>query len=663
MKFTKFIVALQTLMMVSTPLFSLSAPSNLTLSNITEESITLNWTDTSNDETGFKIYRNNILIDITKPNTTTYTDANLMEGTDYTYTVKATDDLDDPLNRWVTNPYSLYPVKMIYASPNNPTLFADYQYEYAYKTVDAGITWQYSNDDEIESLPYVISPQIFKEVSTEEQIPENLKNYHPDGSFSISNIEHVIQDSEQNYYVASQDIYKVLVNGSWIKLTSEKLPSYGNALYLSNKVLYVGTYWNGIYKYENNQWSHISNGLPENRGINGIAGTSDGTLYTVVHDQIGGKGIYKYIKNSNSWININYGLSKFFTNNTWHIIINSNDEVFINTYPMGIFKLNKYANNWLNISHYTDRNYPVNIDKLLVNSDGDIFAISGEKFQSPWYSYGIYKSSNNGKTWQEYTQNITDNQFLIIKDMAIDTNDTLYASTHEGYIYQRKKNDLKWKKIFKFDAIPYSLAVDKSNNNLYVGTLSGGIYRKVSGSSSFESIQSGLPPIGNSTVLDQLIASNDFLVVKIYDGQQKRLFSTQASNINWQKLAPLSESYRTMTIINGILYVGTDNGVYKYQDGSWVTINQGLNNSQSLQIRSFAYKNNVLYIGTYDGVYKLGGNNSWEHISSTGLVRDIVKSLAVDDGYIYVGTYTHMAGEYAGFFRYKYEEEGASDEY
>jgi hypothetical protein len=68
------------------------APSDLSFSNITKNSVTLNWLDNSDNEKGFKIFRDGVLITIVDANTTTYTDSGLDENTTYTYKIKATDD-------------------------------------------------------------------------------------------------------------------------------------------------------------------------------------------------------------------------------------------------------------------------------------------------------------------------------------------------------------------------------------------------------------------------------------------------------------------------------------------------------------------------------------------------------------------------------------------
>ena len=71
---------------------TLYPPSKLTFTNITNNSVTLHWEDNAKVETGYKIYRNNEFIYKTASNITSYNDLNLNPNTNYTYTIKATDD-------------------------------------------------------------------------------------------------------------------------------------------------------------------------------------------------------------------------------------------------------------------------------------------------------------------------------------------------------------------------------------------------------------------------------------------------------------------------------------------------------------------------------------------------------------------------------------------
>ena len=66
-------------------------PSNLSLIP-TKDSVTVSWQDNSNDETGFKIYRDDNLIALVETDSTSFIDTGLSSSTTYNYTIKATDD-------------------------------------------------------------------------------------------------------------------------------------------------------------------------------------------------------------------------------------------------------------------------------------------------------------------------------------------------------------------------------------------------------------------------------------------------------------------------------------------------------------------------------------------------------------------------------------------
>jgi len=71
------------------------APTNLIATVISDTQIDLNWTDNSNNETGFKIERDDTLITTTLVNIITYSNMGLTCGTTYNYSVKATNTFGD----------------------------------------------------------------------------------------------------------------------------------------------------------------------------------------------------------------------------------------------------------------------------------------------------------------------------------------------------------------------------------------------------------------------------------------------------------------------------------------------------------------------------------------------------------------------------------------
>jgi len=66
-------------------------PKDLVLKALSSNNVEIKWTDNSDNETGFKIFRDGKLITTTPSDTTSYTDTGLKPSTTYTYTVKATD--------------------------------------------------------------------------------------------------------------------------------------------------------------------------------------------------------------------------------------------------------------------------------------------------------------------------------------------------------------------------------------------------------------------------------------------------------------------------------------------------------------------------------------------------------------------------------------------
>ncbi len=71
---------------------TINEPTNLEFKNISSTSVELTWMDRSDNESGFKIYRDAKLIYKTSPNVSSYIDRNLEPNRVYHYTIKATDE-------------------------------------------------------------------------------------------------------------------------------------------------------------------------------------------------------------------------------------------------------------------------------------------------------------------------------------------------------------------------------------------------------------------------------------------------------------------------------------------------------------------------------------------------------------------------------------------
>ncbi len=108
------------------PLFlhaALNQPTNLQLSP-SHDSVSLSWQDTNTQESGYKIFRNGILIALTPADGETFIDTNLKPNTFYRYSVKATNEVGDVLH-----------------AKREKIVFGYYHFHEMNATTDAAIDW------------------------------------------------------------------------------------------------------------------------------------------------------------------------------------------------------------------------------------------------------------------------------------------------------------------------------------------------------------------------------------------------------------------------------------------------------------------------------------------------------------------------------------------
>ncbi|MDM8566952.1 fibronectin type III domain-containing protein [Candidatus Halobeggiatoa sp. HSG11] len=127
----------------------LLAPTNLNGTAASETQINLSWTDNSNNETGFKIERNDALIQTTAADATNYSDTDLTCETTYNYSVTATNTFGDsnPISASATT--SACPITVYYQLTiekiGNGTIEADYG-------IDCGTKCEYDYADQTELI-------------------------------------------------------------------------------------------------------------------------------------------------------------------------------------------------------------------------------------------------------------------------------------------------------------------------------------------------------------------------------------------------------------------------------------------------------------------------------------------------------------------------------
>ena len=77
-------------------------PSHAIVSSVTDDSVTLQWSDNTSSELGYRIYKGTTLIATLPANVTSYKIENLEANTSYTYTIKAFNSMGESAPLTVT---------------------------------------------------------------------------------------------------------------------------------------------------------------------------------------------------------------------------------------------------------------------------------------------------------------------------------------------------------------------------------------------------------------------------------------------------------------------------------------------------------------------------------------------------------------------------------
>ncbi len=347
------------------------------------------------------------------------------------------------------------------------------------------------------------------------------------------------------------------------------------ALAVSNDTLYVGTYGSGVYRSVDNgaNWVEINNGF-QGLDVNALV-VKDGMLYAGVYEggitSIG--GVHRYNSATNEWENVSGNLPDNFSVETMAV---HNNAIYVGSLfggsdTDGENRGNKVSRNAISVK----RNRP-----------------SGE-------IHTLYRSTNNGATWEDLTATL-EHPFVR----------TLYS-----------------------DGVA-----------LFLGTDAHGLFRSTNNGDTWQSLNT-LPLLELLTVTSiervgaRLYATTfgTFLKTGIFSGG---LFYTDDDGASWQlSLETEVASPPTVVIANdNALLLGTLGGVMRSTDQSatWENANRGL---AALPISSLVWHNGALFAGTdLSGVYRTtNGGATWTQVNS-GLVSLGVKSLASIGGKLFAGT-------------------------
>ncbi|MDR3626792.1 MAG: T9SS type A sorting domain-containing protein [Ignavibacteriaceae bacterium] len=282
--------------------------------------------------------------------------------------------------------------------------------------------------------------------------------------------------------------------------------------------------------------------------------------------------------------------------------------------------LSMYENDTAIISmKITDDSFgiPPYINSIIFNTE---FIVAGT-------NYGVYLSSDTGKTWTRSNTNLTDST---IESVAM-FGQKLFAGTYKSGIFCSTDNGRNWLPCNSGLTSMSISTISINKDTIYAGTNGSGIFVSIDSGKSWNQVNAGL----SNLVVNSIYFDNDVPIagtsgggVFIFNGSwQQKDMGLDAMQIN------------SFTAAGNNLFAGSQGcGIYRSNNNgiNWTAINSGLTD---LNINSLIVKGSSIFAGTVNGgVFRSNDNGgNWTEINN-GITAKHINSFAVCNDNIFASS-------------------------
>lgn len=282
------------------------------------------------------------------------------------------------------------------------------------------------------------------------------------------------------------------------------------------------------------------------------------------------------------------------------------DFILLGSWHGGIYKSTDGGATWQQIENEFVGKSVYSLELL---SNGNILAGTAD---------GIHISSDNGETW--FHSALTD---YLVSTITIDESGSIYVgSVYENDIYRSTDNGISWNPLNSGITSVRAIQIKESNKILVAA--GGNIFRSSDSGNSWAKVF----PVTYTTTINDLALnqSGNFSAISDFGV----FFLSTDEGISWDSVSTINRSSRIIhSSSNGDLYLGSYVVYRSTNEGqNWVQLNgfQGCG-----LIRSIAELDNSFYAGTYfSGVFRsIDSGNNWGQ-SSKGINTSTVSLLAKD---------------------------------
>lgn len=308
---------------------------------------------------------------------------------------------------------------------------------------------------------------------------------------------------------------------------------------------------------------------------------------------------------------------------------NNSNTWYIGTPAGGIWKSTNAGNNWQPLTDFLPQ---IGVSGIAIDpsNSNTIYIATGDKDNSDSYSFGIFKSTNGGQTWNQtgFQHNW---EFRGLGDLIINPNstNTLYAATKTG-VFRTVDGGITWTNRRSGNFTQGNIRFKTDDPNTIFATSTNAFFKSTNGGTSFTQVTNGLPTNATRIVMDVTANDPNYIYLLCYSSQLHSTnngyigiyrstnagdsFQLMNSNTNvleasqgWFDLAISASQTNKQEIYTGALNIwkSTNGGSSLTKVNNWSTINATYTHAD---IHYLGFKNNLLFCGSDGGIYVSNAN-------------------------------------------------------
>ena len=300
------------------------------------------------------------------------------------------------------------------------------------------------------------------------------------------------------------------------------------------------------------------------------------------------------------------------------MILNASGHIFVGSLFNGIYRSTNNGDTWEAINNNLPVGSPNYVQSMAYNKNtGDLYAAVDNQ--------GIYKSTNNGESWSRSSLNLSQYYF---NDLLINNQGVIFVTTSQG-IYKSVDNGNTWTQANQgIETSGITQLAQSGSGELFAGGSSGHIYRSTDQGATWTRID-------NNSLPDYVTELFTYGSSYIFAGTEREgIFISSDNGQSWQQK---NEGFRSTTVND--LVINPDGRIFSAHNGlgmyrsddfgaSWQPFNVGLANFflQDLEIAD----NGDLLAATSSGVYALTYNGTSWTSRNSGLPYAPASALTID---------------------------------